>query len=58
MVSQAIKPRVLKGRRQLNAGEKAKPTTCTLRQRTPWRNEHGRTGCNELSPLHSILIAV
>ncbi len=52
VVSQPVKPRFLNGRLHHIHGEKANPTTCPLRQRTPWRNEQRRTGRNELSPLH------
>lgn len=58
VVSQPLKPRFLNGRLHHMHGEKANPTTCPLRQRTPWRNEQRRTGCNELSPLHRMTPSV
>src|SRR6266403_1229864 len=55
VVSQPVKPRFLNGRLHHIHGEKANPTTCPLRPRTPWRNEQRRRSRNKLSPLHSIL---
>ena len=55
VVSQPVKPRFLNGRLHHIHGEKANPTTCPLRQRTPWRNEQRRSSQNELPSLHSIL---
>src|SRR6476619_5559869 len=55
MLSQAVKQRVVNGRHRFIEVENAKPTTCSLRPRTPWRNEQCRSSRNELSPLHSIL---
>jgi len=44
MVSQAVKQRnVAHGRTN---GENAKPTTCPLRPRTPWKNEQCRSSRN------------
>jgi hypothetical protein len=61
VVSQPIKQRKLCLIEGLPAsvtyGKKTKPTTFSLRARISWRNEQRRTGRNELSPLHSILIA-
>ena len=57
MVSQAVKQRVVWIGECSTHGENAKPTTCPLRPRTPWRNEQRRSSRNELPSLHSILIA-
>src|SRR5258705_11840260 len=54
VVSQPVKPRFLNGRLHHIHGEKANPTTCPLRQRTPWRNKQCRGSRNELPPPHCI----
>ena len=50
-VSQAVKQRAVHGRTN---DENAKPTTCPLRSRTPWRNEQRRSSRSELPSLHCI----
>jgi hypothetical protein len=54
VISQPVKPRFLNSRLRHIHGEKANPTTCPLRRRTPWRNEQRRSSRNELPPPHRI----
>src|SRR5258708_17849012 len=57
MIAQAVLPHFEEWQVFDHGLKIADPTTCPLRQRMPWRNQQRRTGRNELSPLHSILIA-
>src|SRR6266403_120552 len=58
VVSQPVKPRFLNGRLHHIHGEKANPTTCPLRPRTPWRNEQRRSSRNELPSPHRMTPSV
>jgi len=46
MASQAVKECGEQGRRPFTNCGKAKPTTCPLRPRTPWKNEQCRSSRN------------